>query len=133
MALNPDLIILYDGDCGFCNRSVAYVLKREKKAQIHFAAIQSDFTKDLFDEKNWPQPDLNTFYFIERGKKYEKSSAALRVLRYLKFPTSWLQVFWIVPRWIRNKCYDFIAKRRQRLSKSFCVMPTPEQRARFVG
>jgi predicted DCC family thiol-disulfide oxidoreductase YuxK len=129
---SPKYIILYDGDCGFCNRSVGFVLKREKSNEIHFSAIQSSFTQGLFKEKGWEAPDLNTFYFIENGIKFERSTAALKVLKYLKAPTSWLRVFRIIPRGIRNWCYDFVAKRRQRISNGFCLLPTPEQRVRFI-
>ncbi|MDB0037819.1 DCC1-like thiol-disulfide oxidoreductase family protein [bacterium] len=124
-------IVLYDGDCGFCNQSVAFVLKHEKSPTIHFAPIQSDYTKTLFEKNKWSEPNLSTFYFIQDGKKYERSSAAFEVVKYLKSPYSWLRIFRFIPRGITNWFYDQVAKRRQRISSSFCVMPTPEQRSRF--
>ena len=123
--------VLYDGDCGFCNRSVAFILKHEKSDLIHFAPIQSDFTKQLFKKNDWDQPNLSTFYFIQNGKKYERSTAAFEVTKYLKSPYSWLRIFRVIPRGITNWLYDQVAKRRQRISSGFCVMPTPEQRTRF--
>ena len=133
MNTTPDVLVLYDGDCGFCNRSVAYILKREKSSVIHFAPIQSEFTQRLFAERGWEAPDLNTFYLIEKERKYEKSSAAMKVLKYLKAPYSWLRGFWIVPRAIRDWGYDFIAARRQRIAKGYCVIPTPDQAKRFLS
>ncbi|MFT5778666.1 MAG: putative DCC family thiol-disulfide oxidoreductase YuxK [Crocinitomicaceae bacterium] len=132
MSSHPKYIVLYDGECGFCNRSVSFILKREKSDVLHFSALQSSFTEALFKEKNWELPDLNTFYFIEDGVKYERSTAALRVTKYLKAPSSWLRVFKIIPRAFRDWCYNFLAKRRQRISKGFCVVPSAEQRARFM-
>lgn len=123
--------VLYDGDCGFCNRSVAFILKHEKSDSIHFAPLQSDFTQNLFKENNWSQPNLSTFYFIQNGKKHERSSAAFEVLKYLKSPYNWLRIFRFIPSRVTNWMYDRVAKRRQRISNSFCVMPTPEERARF--
>lgn len=123
--------VLYDGDCGICNRSVAFILKHEKSASIHFAPIQSDFTKELFKKNAWTEPDLATFYFIQDGKKYERSVAAFEVLKYLKSPYSWIRVFRFIPKRITNWLYDQVAKRRRRISNGFCVMPTVEQRARF--
>ena len=131
MGSNSTKVVLYDGDCGFCNRSVAFILKHEKTDVIHFAPIQSTFTKELFAQNNWPEPDLSTFYFIQDGKKFERSSAAFEVVKYLKAPYSWLRIFRFIPRGITNWMYDQIAKRRQRISNGFCVMPTPEQRVRF--
>lgn len=129
----PEQIIFYDGDCGLCNRSVAYVLKHEKDKTIFFASIQSDFTKQLFKSKCWKEPDLSTVYFLENGKLYQKSTAALKVCKYLKSPRSWMIAFFIVPRFIRDAVYNFIAKRRKRIVKEYCVMPTPEDRVRFVS
>lgn len=125
-------VVLYDGDCGFCNRSVAFVMKRDKTQSIHFAAIQSDFTTQLFKDKGWEEPDLSTFYFIENGELFQKSKAALKVSKYFSFPFNMIQICVVVPRFIRDGAYDFIAKRRQKLSNGFCVMPTEEERKRFI-
>lgn len=125
-------IVLYDGECGFCNRSVSFVLKHEKANDIHFSPLQSDFTKKLFESNNWSLPDLNTVYFIEGEKRHERSTAALQILKYMKAPVSWLRVFRIVPRPLRDAVYNFVAKRRQRLAKGYCVLPNPEQRKRFI-
>lgn len=126
------MYVLYDGDCGFCNRSVAFILKHERNSDIHFAAIQSTFTQDFFQENGWEAPNLSTFYFIHGGKKFERSAAAFEVLRSLKVPYRWLRIFRFLPKSFTDWLYDQVAKRRQRISKGFCVMPSPEQRERFV-
>lgn len=128
----PDLLVLYDGECGFCNRSVAFILKWERSNEVHFAAIQSEFTQTLFKEKNWPVPDLNTFYFIRNGEKFERSTAAMNLMAYLRSPVSWLRVFRILPTRFRDWCYNFVANRRTRISKGFCVLPNEEQSKRFI-
>jgi predicted DCC family thiol-disulfide oxidoreductase YuxK len=125
-------IVFYDGDCGLCNRSVAFILKHEKEQVIRFAAIQSDFTTELFKKNNWEAPDLSTVYFYENGKLNIKSTAALKIARYLKAPRSWMVVFFIIPRCIRDGVYNFIAKRRKRISKGYCVMPKPGDKERFL-
>ncbi|MCH2230126.1 MAG: DUF393 domain-containing protein [Crocinitomicaceae bacterium] len=125
-------VVLYDGDCGFCNRSVAFVMKQDKTKTIYFAALQSNFTKELFIQNDWEEPDLSTFYFIEKGELFQKSKAALKVAKYFSFPFNLIQSFIIVPRFISDGVYDFIAKRRQKLSSGFCLMPTEEERKRFI-
>lgn len=125
-------IVFYDGDCGFCNRSVAFILKNDKTRSIKFAAIQSDFTNMLFRDKGWPAPDLSTFYFYENAGIFEKSTGALKVAKYLKFPYTLMLAFWIIPPFIRNYVYNVIAKRRRNLSKDYCVMPSIEERKRFI-
>ena len=126
-------IVFYDGDCGFCNRSVAFIMKNDKTKSINFAALQSDFTVNLFKEMGWKEPDLSTFYFYKNGTLYERSTAALKVATHFSFPQSMLRVFWIVPRVLRDFGYNLIAKRRQRLAKGFCVLPSPEDRKRFLS
>lgn len=125
-------IIFYDGDCGFCNSSVQFVLKHEKSPEINFSALQSSFSKTFFAENNFPEPDLSTFYFYEKGILYSKSTAGLRVTAFLNFPISLLRIFIFVPSFIRDKVYDFIAKRRKTIMKAFCVIPTSEAKARFL-
>ncbi len=108
-------------------------MKRDKTKSIHFSAIQSDFTKQLFRDNGWEEPDLSTFYFIEKGELYQKSKAALKVAGYFSFPYSLVRAFVIVPRFMRDSVYDFIAKRRQKISNGYCVMPTVEERTRFIS
>ncbi len=131
MEQQTNRLVLYDGDCGFCNRSVAFILKHERSNEIMFASIQSSFTQELFAKNGWPTPDLSTFYFIDGHQKFERSSAAFEVLKTLKNPYRMLRIFRFLPTPFMNWCYDQIAKRRQRISKGFCVMPTAEQRSRF--
>jgi len=128
----PEKITFYDGDCGFCNQSVQFVLKYKKDESIYFSAIQSEFTRELFEENNWQTPDLSTVYFYENGVLHSKSDAGLRISRNLKFPISLFQYLWIVPQFLRDKVYDFIAKRRHRISKGFCVIPDESEAIRFL-
>lgn len=127
-----DKIVFYDSDCGFCNRSVNFVLKSDKSKKILFVPLQSEFTKNLFDEKGFEKPDLSTFYFYENERMFIKSTAALKLTKHFKFPQRLLAVNWIVPRFIRDYFYNLIAKRRQRLSKGYCVVPSEEDKKRFL-
>ena len=77
-------IVFYDGECGFCNRTVQFILKHERNQQILFSSLQSDFSKDFFKENNFPTPDLSTFYFFTEGVLLQKSTGGLKVLVFLK-------------------------------------------------
>lgn len=125
-------VVFYDGDCGFCNRSVAFVLKNDSKKDILFAPLQSDYCKRIFDEHGWAAPDLSTFYYLRDGTLYRKSTAAFEVMRNFSYPQKLMMAAYIVPRFIRDGVYDFIAKRRQRISKGYCVIPSEEDRKRFL-
>lgn len=132
MSQSVDKIVFYDGECGFCNRSVAFVLKNDRTESIHFASIQSNFTKQLFDQNGFESPDLSTFYFFEEGVLYQKSTAAMRLAKYLKFPKNIVGLLRVVPRILRDSVYKAVAKRRRSFSKGFCVLPTEKQKKLFL-
>jgi predicted DCC family thiol-disulfide oxidoreductase YuxK len=123
--------VFYDGDCGFCNRTVQFILNSEIKPSLFFCALQSEMAKELFAYHHLPPPDMSTFYFYDQ-RFYSKSTAALRLASYLRFPYSLMRAGWLVPRFIRDWIYDGIAARRQKLAPGFCALPTPEQSQRFL-
>ena len=126
-------IIFYDGDCGFCNKTVQFVLNHEKNSEIHFCALQSEYAKTFFQGLGIHEIDLSTFYFWDGKKLTNKSTAALKVLNYLRFPYRLGKIGWICPRFIRDGIYNMIAKRRMRLAPGFCALPTPVQAVRFLS
>lgn len=129
---NP--IILFDGVCNFCNGAVNFTLKRDKQKKILFAALQSDAGRKLVQQYGLPADDMRSFLFIENAKVYNRSTAALKVCRYLKGMWPLCYGLIIVPSFIRNGIYDWIAKNRYKWfgEKQECMIPTPEVRARFL-
>lgn len=123
-------ILFYDGDCGFCNSSVQFALSHQKN-EIYFATLQSKFALDLLN-KNGIKIELDTLYFYKNGKIYDKSSGALRLAKELKFPYNLLFAFYIVPKFLRNTVYSFIAKRRHRIKNGFCVNPSKTEKKLFL-
>ena len=129
----PENIVFYDGDCGFCNRSVNYVLKHDKTKSIHYASLQSEVTKEIFLNNGWPEADLSTFYLMQDGELFKKSKAAFKVLKFFPWYMQWLHIFRIVPLGIRDWVYDQVAKRRRRISKGYCVIPDEQERKLFLN
>ena len=126
-------IVFYDGECGFCQSIVQIILSNDESSSIYFASIQSDFTTSFFKSINEPIPDLSTFYFFHKGQLYSKSNAALNVARLLKFPFPLVYFFIIVPRFLRDFCYDIIARNRLKLASNSCRIPTVEEKNRFIS
>ena len=124
------VFIFYDGDCGFCNRTVQFVLKNERKNTIQFSALQSEFSRELFESEGCPI-DLSTFYLLEDYHIYNKSTGALRLIKYLKWYWQPLQVFWLIPRCFRDDLYNFVAKRRRKISAGYCLVPSATNAHRF--
>lgn len=127
-------IILFDGVCNFCNGAVNFTIKRDKSKIIKFAPLQSEAGRRLTTQYGLPENDMRSFLFIENGKMYNRSTAALRVCRYLKGLWPLMYGFIIVPAFIRNAVYDFIARNRYKWfgQKDECMIPTADVRGRFL-
>ena len=127
-------VILFDGVCNFCNGAVNFTIKRDKNKMIKFAALQSEVGRSLIRHYGLPENDMRSFLLIENGKLYSKSTAALKVCRYLKGLWPLCYGFIIVPAFIRNAVYDLIARNRYKWfgQKEECMVPTPDVRARFL-
>jgi len=127
-------VILFDGVCNLCNASVQFVLKHDKNKIFKFAAQQSEIGQKLLIHHNLENNNLNSFVFIEIGKAFTRSTAALRVSKGLNFPINVLYGFIIVPAIVRDYVYDFIAEKRYLLfgKKESCMLPSDEYKARFL-
>jgi predicted DCC family thiol-disulfide oxidoreductase YuxK len=123
-------IVFYDGDCGFCNSSVQFILDKKKKP-FYFVALQSQRAKELLG-KYGIEIKLDTIYYLNKGKLYTKSSAALQIARRLKGLWPVLFGFYIIPKFLRDPFYNFIAKRRHKLRVGYCMIPKPEDQKYFL-
>lgn len=127
-------IILFDGVCEFCNSAVNFVIKRDKRAILKFAALQSKIAQKAL-ANNAPTAGLNTFIFIENHKIHTRSTAALKVCRYLNGCWPLMYGFIIVPEFIRDGIYNWISRNRYQWfgRKESCMIPTAEVRSRFLN
>ncbi|WP_145320403.1 thiol-disulfide oxidoreductase DCC family protein [Paenibacillus xylanexedens] len=127
-------IVLVDGVCHFCQGLTKWIIKRDPEGKYHFASLQSDIAKELLEKGNLSTDSMDTFVLIENGKYYTRSTAALRLAKGLKFPYPLLYVFIIVPKFIRNAVYNWVARNRYRWfgKDEACMLPTPEIKDRFL-
>lgn len=132
--LQGKLIVFYDGTCGFCQASVQLVLRYNRSQNLHFAALQSGLAQVLVTQEQLPDPLPDSILFYERGRLYTESDAALRIARHMNFPWSWLYYFKFIPLSFRNFVYRIVAKNRYSIAgrTEACMLPTLEQRARFI-
>ena len=128
-------IILFDGVCNFCNGMVNFVIKRDKSATLKFSTLQSETGQNLLTANNFQDPDLRSFVFIEKGELYTRSTAALKVSKYMNGLWPLMNGFIIVPKFIRDGIYNWIAKNRYHWfgKKEVCMVPTPELQSRFLN
>jgi predicted DCC family thiol-disulfide oxidoreductase YuxK len=127
-------IILFDGICNLCNNAVSFVIKRDKKSVIQFAALQTDPAKKLLAQFNLPTQSINSVILIEKGVMYTQSTAVLKICKHLNGLWPLLYGLIIVPTFIRNGTYQWIAKNRYQWfgKKEKCMVPSPELSDRFL-
>lgn len=127
-------IILFDGICNFCNSAVKFTLKRNTKKNILFAALQSEAGQRLLQQYKLPVNNFESFIFIENGKAYKQSTAGLKVCRHLRGLWPVCSGFMIVPKFIRDGIYNWIAKNRYKWFgvRQQCMIPTPDVKERFL-
>jgi predicted DCC family thiol-disulfide oxidoreductase YuxK len=127
--------LFYDGDCALCNKSVQFVIDHEKETQhpILFCSLQSTYAKQVLEKHNYNFNQLSTLVLLVDDNVLYKSTAALELSNFLKTPYNWFIILKIIPRFIRDRAYNFIAKNRKRLIKnSFCYVPSPKLKGRFI-
>ena len=142
-----DSLVLFDGKCNLCNGSVQFIIDHERAPNLKFAPLQSDIASERLKATLGEEAtralvlgaagsgDPDSIVVIEDGKAYTHSTAALRLAAHLTAPWRWAFVFYVVPRFIRDLVYRWIARNRYRWfgKTESCRVPTPELRARFIG
>jgi predicted DCC family thiol-disulfide oxidoreductase YuxK len=145
--MESEPVVLFDGTCNFCDGAVHFVIDRERGTSLKFAALQSEAGRELLERVATPEQarllregatgdgDPDSMALVEHGRVYTHSTGALRTARYLRWPWRWLAVFVVVPRFVRDGVYRWIARNRYRWfgKTEACRVPTPEFRSRFLG
>jgi predicted DCC family thiol-disulfide oxidoreductase YuxK len=127
-------VMIFDGVCHLCARSVKFILAHESAPTLRFVPLQSAAGARMMRELGLSAEDAKTFVLIADGKPYVRSEAAIRVARYLRGPWARLGVIRVLPRALRDRGYDIVARNRYRWfgRAESCIVPTPELRARFI-
>ncbi|HBR55402.1 MAG TPA: thiol-disulfide oxidoreductase [Flavobacteriaceae bacterium] len=127
-------IILFDGVCNLCNNSVTFVIKRDTKDVFRFTALQEEPGQTLIKKHGIDPAETDSIILVSGDKAYTKSTAALKIACHLGGGYPLLYAFMIVPKFIRNWVYDYVAKNRYRWygKKESCMIPTPELRSKFL-
>lgn len=126
-------IILFDGVCNFCNRSIQFIIKRDPHATFQFASLQSDIGRKL-DLDYGPPTYVDSVILIEDELVYMKSTAALKICKRLNGAWRLLYIGILIPRPIRDFVYDYIANHRYQWfgRATSCIVPSKEIRKRFL-
>ena len=131
---NTKPLLLFDGVCNLCNATVQFVIEHNSKANIQFAALQSETGQEILKKNDLATADFDTIVLVENDQIYTKSTAALRLSRHFDGFYRFLYLFIIIPSPLRNVIYSFISKNRYHWlgKEEACWLPTPDLKKRFV-
>lgn len=128
-------VVLFDGVCNLCNSAVQWIIKHDPNAKVKFASLQSDKGKELIKRSSVSIGEMKSMVLIEKNKIYVKSTAVLKVCKYLKGIWKLGIMLLIIPRPIRDLVYEWIAKNRYKWfgKRNDCMIPTKQLKDRFLS
>jgi predicted DCC family thiol-disulfide oxidoreductase YuxK len=136
MINNPDHpIVLFDGVCNLCNRSVRFILRNDPERKFRYAPLQSSFGQRVLEEAGLPATQLNTLLLLKNGKIYRKSTAALMIAAELRGFWPALYALTILPAFLRDPMYDLVAGNRYKWfgKQTSCMVPDARQQELFIS
>jgi len=137
-------VLLYDGECGLCTRSVQTILDLERVPSVRFAALQGDTGQALLRrhpvaplEGPFESLILVTDHAGPCERVAQQWDAVCGIGRRMGAPWRALAKLGqlLVPRTLANLGYALVSRNRMRIfgPATPCKLPTPEQRARFLA
>lgn len=126
---NSEQIIIFDGICGLCNKSVDILIKLDSQKQFKYTSLQGEFIKTLEID-----PDIDSIIFYDDNTLYYKSNAILKIFNALGGVWKLTNIFYVIPRVIRDYIYDVIAKYRYKIFGKIlnCRVPTKDEEVLFI-
>jgi predicted DCC family thiol-disulfide oxidoreductase YuxK len=130
---DPHAIVIFDGLCHFCDRSVHFILRHDRHGVFRVAPSQSVAAASLLARCGLP-PAPGTIVLIDADGCWTRSTAALRIARRLGLPWSLFAVLLWLPPGVRDPAYAVFARNRLRWfgRRDACRIPTPEEAERFL-
>ncbi len=134
MTTNDGPIVLFDGVCTLCDRSVQFILDHDPAGAFRFASLQSEVGRQLLQRCGLEPGALDSVVLVEGDRCLTRSDGALGIARHLSRPWRWLAIGRWAPRILRDAVYDGVARNRYRWfgTREACRLPTPDLRARFL-
>lgn len=126
-------IVFYDGECGFCNHWVQWILENDKKDKFLFSSLQSEFGQKFLNDRNLPNQVFDTLYLWKPDSFYlTKYRAIIKIASEIGGVYSLASIGKIIPDAIGNQFYNLISINRQKLASNQCFLPSTEQRKKFI-
>jgi len=126
-------IVLFDGLCNMCNKTVLFLIKFDKKNNLHFAAQQTYAGAKIMNQYLVNQ-DARSVIFIKENLVYYQSDAIIEIAKLL---SGWprIAILAIVfPKFLRNWAYDLVANNRYKIfgKQMNCSIPSKANEHKFI-
>ena len=132
-------ILLFDGVCGLCDRLTQFLLKRDTHDRLLFASLQSEFAAAILNRHGKDTRDLDTVYVVKDFEQstevlLARSDAILFVLKQIGGVWSLTAVAHVLPKWLRDRAYNLVARNRYKVfgKHETCMLPEPKHRGKFL-
>ena len=132
---NSPPVVLFDGVCKLCNGSVNFILRSDRKGRLKLATLQSDYGRSVLKEHGKNPDMLDSMMLLESDRLTVKSTAVIRISKYLDGAWPLCMIALVIPLFIRDFLYDIIAKNRYKWFGKYdtCRLPDPELEDRFYS
>ncbi|MGD8781490.1 MAG: thiol-disulfide oxidoreductase DCC family protein [Ignavibacteria bacterium] len=127
-------VIFFDGVCNLCNASINFIIKHDYKKVFRYAPLQSEISKKLLKSSSIVN-GIDSVVLLKNNEIFIKSDAAFEILKEFRPFWKMLLVFKLLPKFIRDHLYDYIAKNRYKWfgKKEECMVPTRELKSLFLN
>ena len=124
--------VFYDGLCKFCDKTVQFLLRRNKKGIFKFATLQDARSLNILPPS---LESVDSIIILVSGQYLVKSKAVIKLASFLDFPYRLISHFGWIPTSVSDYLYDLVAKIRYKLFGKYqsCVLPDPRQMQHFVS
>ena len=128
-------ILIFDGKCVLCSGFAQFILRHDRRRVFRFTAAQTPLGAALYRHFGLAEVNYETNVLLEDGQAWLKSESAIRVFERLGFPWSLVSAGRLLPRRVRDRLYEYIARNRLRWfgSHAVCWLPDPSQADRFLS
>jgi predicted DCC family thiol-disulfide oxidoreductase YuxK len=128
----PSSIVFFDGVCNLCNALVDFLVRHDRRHVLRFASLQGNTARELLGPG--AGENLSSVVFYQNGSISTESLAVIRILSRLGGPWGLLSLLRVIPSFLRDPIYGFVARNRYRWfgKRETCRLPSPDERALFL-
>ncbi len=129
-------IVLFDGHCNLCNQAIQFIIRHDVMKRFRFASLQSVYGHQQLKKMGIVTGEpFQTIVLIRDAFFFERSDAALEIVKHLNGLWPFLYNLKVIPRYLRDPIYNIIARYRYIIfgRQKECMIPTDDLVNSFLG